>query len=1307
MSKNIFIRYILSVLTATLIFFICGSFCAYAKADEKAHDGYEAVHFNSESDLGTSNINAVAQSDDGYIWFGTYTGLYRYDGTRFTLIGENDGIVGVRTLFTDSRGNIWIGTNESAVFCYTPERELIAYNKSGGLNERSVRCFTEDKDGNIFVGTSGRSYLISADGIVSESPFGKEISCVISAAFSEEGSFAAVTNGGGIVIYDNGRLFKKSVSPDGSDHSCINSAKGGGFFVGTSGSRLYHCTVSGNSVKTELYADVSPCSGAKNIRPCHYGGEWVCTDSGIIYIGTDGEASHIIIDGFNSSISDAMTDYQDNIWFISEKQGAVRLSENPFRKIGLSDQSANVTALIGDMLYIGYDNGLQIFSGEQNIENKLVKMLSDCQIRHIMEASTGDIYISTYSEYGLVRYTPKNGEIRIFNVYTSDTNDSRFLFTKELSDGTILAAGPNGLTYLNGDKVMHKLGSDYGLDNPQILCASETSNGMILAGSDGDGIYVLKGGRVYYHIGSESISPVILRIIPYKDIFFVVTGTGLYTIDQSYNTHRITSFRYTNNYDILIDSRNDIVWILGSAGIYTVDALELASDSCSGYALFNRKNGFSDSITASSYNFLTSDGKLYICGGAGAYCVSSESLYSSGKDFNIAVNEVELNDGTTVYPEQSEGYEGKFNIPSNAKRIVFEPSVLDYTLSDPLVQIELEGFEESAVEVSRSELDDVSFTNIGHGSYRLFFRIISPSDGTIIKEAVYLVEKEAEFYEKPIFKAYLIIIAAACVAFITWIITKLGSLSVIRRQYNEIIAAKEEAERANNAKSTFLANVSHEIRTPINTILGMNEMIFREADNEKITGYAEDIRNSGKTLLSIVNDILDVSKIEYGRLNIIPTEYEAGEMLSDMIHTAKFRCAEKNLEFIYEISPDIPKRLYGDELRIRQVITNILTNAVKYTERGHVILRVSCERLENDEVSLTVSVEDSGIGIKDEDKDKVFSKFERLDEKRNKTIEGTGLGLAICKSLLQLMNSELNFISTYGEGSVFGFTIKQKAVGTELIGSFEERERTSGQYRPSFKAPNVEILIADDNEMNITVAKALLKATEIQIDTARGGVECLEKAVKKRYSMIFLDHMMPDIDGTEVFRKLRSSDNPCKDVPVIILTANAVSGSKEYYAEIGFDGYISKPIDPARLESIILETIPSELVISCDTDESENEKSCLSALKSKHIDYEIGIKYSGGNSELYAEILKAFADNSEKHMKLLEKSFENGDVSSYAVYAHSLKSTSATIGAAELSELAKKLETYAKDGKTDLIAENHSRLMELYREIVEEIKQNG
>lgn len=1307
MSESFLMRYIAAIATAMLVFSVCGSFCTYAKADEKSPDGYEAVHFNSESDLGTSNINAVVQSEDGYIWFGTYTGLYRYDGTRFTLIGENDGIVGVRTLFIDSNGNIWIGTNESAVFCYTPEKELIEYNKSNGLNERSVRCFAEDKDGNIFVGTSGSSYLISSDGAVSESPYGKDISCVISAAFSDEGSFAAVTNGGGIVIYDNGRLFAKSVSADGSDHSCINRAEGGGFFVGTSGSRVYHCSLIGNSVKTELYAEISPCSGAKNIRPCRDGGQWICTDSGIIYVGTDGEPSHIIIDGFNSSICDVMTDYQDNIWFISEKQGAVRLSENPFRKKGLSDQAANTVAVIGDMLYIGYDNGLQILSGSQNIENKLVRMLEDCQIRHIMEASTGDIYISTYSEYGLVKYTPKNGEIRIINVYTSAANDSRFLFTMELSDGTVIAAGPNGLTYLSGDKVMHRLDSDYGLENPQILCAVEADNGMILAGSDGDGIYMLKGGRIYYHIGSESISPVILRIIPYKDIYFIVTGTGLYTMDQSYNTHRITSFRYTNNYDILIDKGNDTAWILGSAGIYAADASELASDSCSGYSLFNRKNGFSDSITAGSYNHLTVDGEMYLCGGEGAYCVSPESLYSSGRDFNIAVNEILINDGTTVYPEKSEEYEGKFIIPSNAKRIVFEPSVLDYTLSDPLVQIELEGFEESVVEVSRSELEDVSFTNIGHGSYRLFFRIISPSDGTIRKEVVYLVEKEAEFYEKPVFKAYLIIIAAACVAFITWIITKLGSLSVIRRQYNEIIAAKEEAERANNAKSTFLANVSHEIRTPINTILGMNEMILREADNEKIIGYAEDIRNSGKTLLSIVNDILDVSKIEYGRLNIIPTEYEVGEMLSEMIHTAKFRCAEKNLEFVYEISPDIPKRLYGDELRIRQVITNILTNSVKYTERGHVILRVSCERLENDEVSLTVSVEDSGIGIKDEDKDKVFSKFERLDEKRNKAIEGTGLGLAICKSLLRLMNSELNFISTYGKGSVFGFTIRQRVIGSELIGSFEGRERASGQYKPSFKAPNVEILIADDNEMNITVAKALLKATEIQIDTAGGGVECLKKASKKRYSMILLDHMMPDIDGTEVFRKLRSSDNPCKDVPVIILTANAVSGSKEYYAEIGFDGYISKPIDPARLESIILEKLPSGLVISCDKDKNENEKSCLSAVNSKHIDYESGMKYSGGSSELYAEILKAFEDNAEKHMKLLEKSYESGDIESYAVYAHSLKSTSATIGAAELSELAKKLETYAKDGKTELIAENHSRLMELYREIVEEIKQNG
>lgn len=1297
----------LAMMMAVSSFLSFGGITAQAKGSDPFY-GFDVKLYNSETDLGTSSVNAIVQSADGYIWLGTYTGLYRYDGTRFSLFGADDGIVSVRALYIDKKGNMWIGTNESSVYCYTAEHQFVSYGSEKGLSEKSIRCFTEDEKGNIFVGTAGVSYFISRENGVSVVNFDSDITYIISAAASEDGTIMAVTNSGILTAYKDGKCYRSNAAIDGSTFNCVNYSSDGGFLVGTGRTNIYSCEIVGDRIKQELFANVSPCSAVANIRSDGKGAYWVCADNGIAKIDVFGVVSQMTLDNFNSNIIDAVTDYQGNTWFISTRQGVIKATDNPFRnltsKYGLGEQVANAVCAGEDMLYIGYDSGLQMIRGDGSVcENALTDELSGSRIRNIMEDSKGNIWISSYGQDGLIKYDPKNQTAKFFNEYSAGTNGSKFRFALELSDKTILAASPTGLTYISDDKVTHVLSSDHGLDNTQILCAVEEKDGKVLAGSDGDGIYVLKGGRIYYHIGSESISPVILRIVPYKDIYFIVTGTGLYTMNSSYETSRITTFRFTNNFDIYIDEEKDTAWIMGSSGLFAVSASELAEDNITSCKPFNRKNGFEASITANSWNLCTDEKLLVFCCSSGVYTVSLNDLYSSTADFNIAVNQVKLNDKEIVYPVSEEGYTGKFVIPSYAKRLDFEPSVLNYTLSDPAVHIELEGLEESSIDVSQSELSDISFTNIKHGTYKLFFHILN-SDGTVAKEAVYLVEKEAEFYETTIFEAYLLLIAAACIAFITWIITKLGSLSVIRRQYDEIIAAKEEAVRANNAKSQFLANVSHEIRTPINTILGMNEMILREADSENILGYSADIKNSGKTLLSIVNDILDISKIESGKIRIICGEYDISNMLIDTVHMAQIECREKGLRFKFDISPDIPRLLYGDELRLKQVITNIVTNAIKYTEHGHVNFKVHSESISDDEISLVVSVEDTGIGIKEEDKDKIFNKFERLDENRNKTVEGTGLGLSICRSLLELMGTELKFISTYGSGSVFGFSVRQKKVGEETLGELKLSEESRGGYVPSFTAPDATILVVDDNEMNLTVVKSLLKPTKIHIDTASGGIQCLEMVNRRRYSLILLDHMMPDIDGTETFRRIRSESGLCKDVPVVALTANAFSDSRDLYMKLGFSGYLSKPVDPEKLEKTVLDLLPSELVKPYENTAESESAPCIGDMTGlRYIDRSIGMKYSGDNETLYANVMKAFADAAEENISRLEQTFVDGDIKNYEISVHSLKSTSLTIGAAEVSELAKKLEMAAKNGDTDVIQDEHDRLIKMFGELVDEI----
>ncbi|MCR4716796.1 MAG: response regulator [Lachnospiraceae bacterium] len=406
-----------------------------------------------------------------------------------------------------------------------------------------------------------------------------------------------------------------------------------------------------------------------------------------------------------------------------------------------------------------------------------------------------------------------------------------------------------------------------------------------------------------------------------------------------------------------------------------------------------------------------------------------------------------------------------------------------------------------------------------------------------------------------------------------------------KRRRDQLIEMSEKAFAESKAKSDFLSNMSHEIRTPINAVLGMNEMILRESKEENILGYSEDIKNSGNTLLNLINDILDFSKIESGKIEIVPVNYDLSVSVNELASMIKARADAKGLQFVLEINEKTPKKLYGDEVRIKQVITNILTNAVKYTEKGSITFSVDYENVkgEPDAIMLNVSVKDTGIGIKKEDIDKLFVEYERIEEKRNRHIEGTGLGMSITKSLLELMGSTIQVDSVYGIGSKFSFSIKQKFVSSETVGdnkvSYEKVSKDRKKYKAKFVAPDAELLVIDDNMMNIAVFKRLLKQTELKIDSAESGDEGLALTKDKKYDIIFIDHMMPKKSGIETLEELKQDDdNPNQESVTICLTANAIAGVRDKYIEAGFDDYLSKPIDTNKLENMLIEYLPDEKV---------------------------------------------------------------------------------------------------------------------------------
>lgn len=387
---------------------------------------------------------------------------------------------------------------------------------------------------------------------------------------------------------------------------------------------------------------------------------------------------------------------------------------------------------------------------------------------------------------------------------------------------------------------------------------------------------------------------------------------------------------------------------------------------------------------------------------------------------------------------------------------------------------------------------------------------------------------------------------------------------------NNLMDLKDEADKANSAKSKFLAHISHEIRTPINAIIGMDEMIVRESRSPAITDYANQVMRAGKTLLALVNDILDFSKIEAGKMELVENDYNTGNMFDDIIMMTKFRAKEKNLALYTDIADNVPKMLRGDEVRVRQVITNIMTNAVKYTEQGSVTLAVRASSEDDGSCVLTVSVTDTGIGIKESDMPKLYASFERIENKTNHMTEGTGLGMSISVQLLKLMNGSIDVKSTYGVGSTFTLTIPQRK-------SNLSPEDVSGHKNgPSFTAPDARILIVDDNTVNRTIAANLIKPTMVHVETSGSGEEFLKVIKRRYYDLIFLDQRMPGLTGIEAFDIAKNSEHLCKNTPVIMMTGDVDDASKKEFAEHGLTDFIAKPLDPADYEAMVARYLPAD-----------------------------------------------------------------------------------------------------------------------------------
>ncbi|MCR4625781.1 MAG: response regulator [Lachnospiraceae bacterium] len=1278
--------------------------------------------YNSDNGLVGGCLNDIAMTRDGSMWIATYGGLFRFNGSKFVLIDNLSSVRSVQTLFVDEEDRLWAGTQDAGFTLLNIDMSWVTHDMNTGLPSNSVKCISRDSNGYYYFGTTGGLVYGEYDnGDVNILKVDTEAGNIRDLSPDGEGHMIVMDNLGHISCYENGELKNKA---DLGEYSAkgIRLDPHGLIYIGTNSEMILIYEYDNDHGFRCLRALTA--EGMKTIRDFYFDDNdiiFVAADNGIGYFDGSNHFSFIETGVFNNSIDHIYKDYQGNIWFTSARCGLLCLGKSSFIDVFKLCNEKNIVCNAiknwNGFLYVGSNDGLKILDVEEgeSIKNDITDWFKGIRIRCLDTDMSGNLLAATYDR-GLIQIS-KDGDISEY-VSTEETQKMiRVVHT--LSDGTVISSSDAGMVFMKDHKVMAKLDLGKELNGGTILNILEMPEGTLLCGSDGDGVAVIKDNKLVRYITREDGIPsgVILRVVAdkYTDGYFILTGSGLCYMDKEFRIKEI-GMPYYNNFDMAVNSDGEI-FVLGGAGIYIseYDAL-MENGRMDNYVLLDTKAGLPGSITSNAWNYMTDDEYIYICGTSGVYMLDLNNYEMNIEEFKTKITAVTL-DG--VYQDVTEV--GTIFIPKDTERIELNLEINNYTTADPYVSYYLSGVDSEKNTVLSSKLGGVTYYDIPYGNHDFVISVLDEK-GMELSKQTYVFSKERELFETIGFVLYFYLVLFTFLVFIVISIVQ-GALWSQRKKESgrhELVITQLEREKAealeralhmeedaNRTKSEFLANMSHEIITPINAIIGMDTMIMRESGEETIKNYARDIDVAGNTLLALINDILDFSKIESGRLELTPGEYELSNLINGVVNMVKPNAESKKLRFEVNVNPEIPNRLYGDVVRLEQVIINILNNAIKYTEKGMVSFNVDFEAEDAEYIILKVSVQDTGIGIKPEDLEKLYSPYERIDERRKSNGDGKGLGLSITKSLLDRMGSELKVSSVYGEGSTFGFEILQSVRNNEKIGDYRDREGEKHKIvieNERFHAPDAKILVIDDVEMNLVVIRKLLKRIKAGIDTAQSGAEALKLAKNNKYDIILLESMLQGMNGEDTMKRIRTECPDNAETPMIVITSNAMKGSREEFLNLGYTNYLAKPVDGMKLEAMIQSYLPDEKIKFTDEEDIEDtadpeittKLSLISQIDG--IDTVQGAETAGGD-DTYVLLCKNFHDLAKKRISVIKEALDKKDYETYTIQLHDLTNAARLIGAFELSKKAEILENAGREENADRIKADTEKVLKEYKRL--------